>query len=379
MILAPITAYVVLLTAASFVTPRQRNAVYEPATSFAILIPAHNEELLLGRLLDSLAALDYPSDLFDVFVVADNCSDGTASIARDLGALVWERADISLVGKGYALRWLMEKISNTSRKYDAFIIFDADSIVSTNFLRVMNDRLLSGSQVVQAFYSVANPSASAAAALRYIALALVHYVRPMGKRLFGGSAGLKGNGMCFSASVIEKHGWSAFTLAEDVEYHLRLVLSGMTVDFAPDAVVSAEMPGSLRNAKSQNLRWERGRLGMLREYLPCLLRSSVRTRNLAQFDAALELMIPPFSVPVALSGACLIGGMMLGSSLVTVVALILVAGQLLYVIAGLALVRAPWKTYLSLLHAPIYVAWKVWLYALALRGADQKWIRTSRV
>ncbi len=379
-ILILVTAYVVVLTVGSFLPQKRSHIASRPAKRFAVLIPAHDEELLIGVLLDSLNKLDYPRTLFDVHVVADNCTDSTASIAGSYGAEVHERQDSSLIGKGYALRWLLDEVSRSGQEYDAFIILDADSIVSSNFLRVMNDRLLAGSLVIQAYYAVANLTDSWSTALRYVALSLVHYLRPMGKRVFGGSAGLKGNGMCFAASVMRKHGWNTFTLTEDIEYHLKLVSEGIKVDFAPEAVVWAEMPTSLRGAQSQNMRWERGRLEMIRKYVPRLLWLGLATRNLAQVDAALEQLVPPFSVPVALSGLCLLGSIIVGSQIATLVAIGLILCQLLYVIGGLVLIRAPRHVYLSLLGAPIYVAWKSWLYVAAFSSRrQQKWIRTSRI
>src|ERR1051325_5742949 len=119
----------------------------------------------------------------------------------------------------------------------------------------MDARLSSGSQVIQAYYSVLNAAASPLATLRYIALAAIHYLRPLGRSVLHLSIGLKGNGMCFSAPVLERFGWNWFTLAEDVEFRLALVRAGLRVDFAPDTWVLANMPVTLDQAASQNARW----------------------------------------------------------------------------------------------------------------------------
>ncbi|MBI4320718.1 MAG: glycosyltransferase [Chloroflexi bacterium] len=377
--LALISAYLLLLTAAAFLHREKRAVACSPTKRFAVLIPAHDEELLLGRLLDSLGRLDYPNRLFEIYVVADNCSDGTARVAREHRVKVLERENGALMGKGHALNWLFGEVSRDESEYDAFVVLDADSTVTPTFLAVLNDKLMSGSEVVQAYYTVANPAESWSTRLRFVALALVHYLRPLGKRRLGASAGLKGNGMCFARSVIEQHGWKAYSLAEDVEHHLELVLSGIKVDFAPDAIVRAEMPTSLPGAHSQNLRWERGRLVMVRRYVPRLIWSGLRTRNLAQVDAALEQLVPPFSVPVALSILCTVLGLAVGSKLLTILALGVIACQLFYIIGGLVLVGAPPQVYLSLLRAPVYVAWKAFLYVAALFSTSRPdWIRTSR-
>ncbi len=118
---------------------------------------------------------------------------------------------------------------------------------------------------------------------------------------------------------------------------------------------------------------------MARQYVPRLLRSGIRRKSLAQLDAAFEQLVPPFSVPVALSGLCLLGGIALGSGLLAGVSVGLLAGQLIYVLGGLLLVRAPRSVYVSLMCAPIYVGWKVWLYLAALRHRGRRqWVRTSR-
>src|SRR5438477_17216 len=184
-------------------------------------------------------------------------------------------------------------------RFDAFVILDADSVVSRNFLRSMDARLASGAQVIQAHYSVLNADEGSVAGLRSAALAAVHYLRPLGRAALGLSCGLKGNGMCFAASVIDRFGWDWYTLAEDVEFHLTLVRAGIRVDFAPEASVMADMPVSLGQAVSQNQRWERGRLQLVREHVPALLLDALRRRSFVRLDAAVEQLIPVLSVPFA--------------------------------------------------------------------------------
>jgi 1,2-diacylglycerol 3-beta-glucosyltransferase len=251
--------------------------------------------------------------------------------------------------------------------------------VAANFLRCMDARLEAGSQVIQAYYSVLNPGDSPLAALRYAALAAVHYLRPLGRSALGLSCGLKGNGMCFAASVLERFAWRWFTLAEDVEFHLALAHAGIRVDFAPETSALADMPITFAQATSQNARWERGRLQLLRHHVPGLLAEGVRRRSLLRLDAAAEQLIPPLSVPFALGGLCLAMGLGLGASLPAKLAALSLGGQLVYLLAGLLLVRAPLSTYFALRHAPVYVAWKVALYGRSLLRTDSmRWIRTAR-
>src|SRR5262245_16505669 len=292
---ASMVVYLLLLTvAACLARGRQLKPSDPPAHRIFFLIPAHNEAALLPATLANLRQLDYPPDLYEVHVVADNCSDNTADLARAGGAIVHERFHDTLKGKGCALQWLLKRIWAAETPHDAVVILDADSIVSRNFLRVMDAHLATGARAVQAYYAVRDPGSSPVVALRYIALAARHHLRPLGRIRLGGSAGLQGNGMLFRAELMHQHQWTAH-LTEDVEFHMSLIAAGEQVLFSPDAVVWAEMPSTLAGSTSQNERWERGRLEMLRRYLPRLVRDASGALGRGQwrraylnFDAAME-------------------------------------------------------------------------------------------
>lgn len=379
-LVAPVCLYCLLLTGAAPFGLRRRPPAARRSRRFAVLVPAHDEEPVLGRLLDSLAALDYPPELVRVCVVADNCTDGTAALARARGALVYERRDLVRVGKGYALAWLLAELEREGQRFDAYVIVDADSALSPNFLQAMNRRLEAGARAVQAYYTVLPVRGTAAERLREAALALVHYLRPAGKAALGLSCGLKGNGMCFDRSVVERFGWPAAGLAEDVEVHLLLAAAGVRVQFAPEAVVRAEMPPTLGGARGQNLRWEAGRLTALRRQALPLLRRGLTHRDLMALDAALEQLVPPLSVPVLVAGLGLGGGALLRAPAVAGTAAALLVLLALHVLAGLVLARVPGRVYWALAMAPVYVAWKAWIYGRALAGrAERRWVRTARL
>lgn len=377
--LAATVSYLLLLTAAAPFAKREtpaRNG--EPTSRFAIMVPAHNEERLLPQLLLNLRQIDYPDDLYTVHVVADNCTDDTAERGRQGGAVVHERFNTELRGKGYALAWLLQRIWADQATYDAIVILDADSVVSPNFLRVMDARLARGERVIQGYYAVLQPEGSQSAGIRAVALTVLHYLRPQGRMALGGSTGLKGNGMVFASDILREHRWSA-SLTEDIEYHMELILAGERAMFAPDAVVWAEMPDSLRASQTQNERWEKGRMEMIRRFVPQLLGQAVRRRSFLLFDSAVEQLIPPFSVVVGASGAMLLAALALKSPVGIALATYIVLGQVLYIFVGLALARAPAEVYRSLLFAPAYVAWKLWLYVRLLLGIKpNSWIRTAR-
>lgn len=383
---AALVGYLLLLTVAALRAARATALPARPRHRFRVLVPAHNEARLLPQLLQSLRAQDYPAELVEVHVVADNCRDETAALARAGGAIAHERFDEVERGKGYALDWLLRRLAGTgdAARWDAYVILDADTVVSPNFLRVMDARLARGERVIQAYYTVRDPGSSWNVSLRWAALAALHYLRPQGRMVLGGSAGLKGNGMVFAAPLLHNHHWSG-ALTEDIEFHMALLLDGERVTFAPDAIVWAEMPETLAAAESQNERWEQGRLEMARRYVPRLLRAAAQrpSSRFVLVDAVMEHLIPPFAVLVGASG--LLAGMawllprnkkgrasrILGTSLLV--------GEAAYLLAGLRLARAPGAVYRALVYGPLFLLWKVALYArLWLGNRAESWIRTAR-
>ncbi len=195
--------YLCILSISAILVAKKRKAADIARSSrisehahFAILIPAHNEEAILGALLESLSKLVYPKDQYTVCVVADNCTDGTAELACTFGrALVYERFDKNLLGKGYALNWLLHKLEEDQLIFDAYVILDADSVVEPTFLHSMDRELAQGARAMQACNTVLNISEAPSAALRLIAMTLMNHVRPLGRNGLGGSSTLTGNGM----------------------------------------------------------------------------------------------------------------------------------------------------------------------------------------
>ena len=367
-----------LTVCAAIQRPRQRATETSSTqqTRFAVLVPAHDEELLIRRTLDSIQSMLYPRALTDVYVIADNCADKTAEIARTIGVQVLERHDSEHRGKGYAIDWALGRIPLT--QYDAVAMFDADTIVDAGFLRAMDIRLAAGADAIQGYYTVLNPDTTAKV-LRSISFALMHYVRPLGKELFRGSCGLKGNGMAFSVRLLRSVGWKSFSVVEDAEQGLRIVSAGYRIEFAPEARVQGEMPGSLRGAQSQNLRWEAGRWMVARKWSLPLIAKGVRKRSFAMIDAALEPMVPPLSVVVALGTVTAIAGSVLGSQALIAVGLASLACIGLHVVGGMLVAGAPPRAWRALLAAPPYLVWKVALYAQALLGVGaRRWVRTPR-
>ncbi len=372
--------YLLLLSIAALVQrPERHAAALLPTTRFALLVPAHNEEAVIGALFESLRAQTYPAALTTVHVVADNCSDATAALAREADAQVYERQDATELGKGYALRWLLNQLEATDHAADAYVFIDADSTLSPNFLSAMDARLQAGEQVLQSQYRVQNSQEAWTAGLRAVAFALFNHVRPLGRQRLGWSCGLKGTGMCFRQSVIKRFGWNRFSLTEDMEYHSDLISAGLRVAYVPEAVLWSAMPTSLKQARSQQMRWEQGRLFLVRRHVPRLLWSALRSRNSSLLDAALEILTPPLSALAGLVVVCAASALLLSSRLGLVLALCLVAGLSAHVLVGLRLARLSRAAYRSLLFAPVFILWKFWVYLVALLAStERRWVRTSR-
>ncbi len=385
--LASVVLYLWLLVTAALL-PRREPGPARRERVFRVVIPAHNEALVLDPVLRRLMAVNYPKAKFDVVVVADNCSDDTASIARSCGARVIERVDLDARGKGHALAYAFTMLRNET--FDALVILDADTLVDPELLSIFNQYLEAGHRIVQAHYDVLDPFESQRTTLMYIAFRIFNYVRPLGRRAIGLSTGLKGNGMCFAKAVINQYPWKAFSLAEDIEYTTTLLLGGEHIIFAPGARVCAQMPAARAQATTQRVRWEAGRFQLARRDGVRLVVQGLRRRDWHIFDWGMDLIVPPLA---ALTMA-LVGGLVC-SAVVAIFAQMepiswltrgmmlawvgLLAALLTFV--GLAMVvgKLPWRAYRALLSAPGYIGWKFWIYLLMLvRRGPQSWVRTDR-
>lgn len=379
--------YLCVISFSAFLTKRRRvaRAGQEnlPAeANFALLIPAHNEEMILGTLLKSLSQLTYPKERYRVYVIADNCTDHTADLARQFeGTQVYERFNQEKRGKGYALSWMWQQLAESQQVYDAYVVLDADSVVIPTFLHAMNNELQLGANALQACYTVLNATESTSTALRWIALTLMNHVRPLGRSGLGCSTMLTGNGMCFSHELLQRYPWQAFGLTEDYQYYLTLVQHGERVAYVPEAVVSAEMPVTFEQMRTQDVRWETADFQQSPWKIAWqLLCGGLRYRSLIRLDAMLELVTPPLSLLVASCLLILLASLLLWSPAELLVALALCVGVCYYVSTAFSLQRPPATVYKALLHAPGFILWKLWVVFVLSRSRKhtKEWVRTAR-
>lgn len=265
---------------------------YPPKKRFALVIAAHNEEKVIGHIIDSLLRQNYPKSLYDIFVVADNCNDKTAEIAEEHGAIVYKRFNNEERGKGYALEWMFDKIYKMDEKYDVISVFDADNLVSSNFLLEMNKQLCKGHKVVQGYIDSKNPFDSWITCSYSIAFWLSNRIFQLARYYLGLSCGLCGTGFCIDLDVLRKIGWGATCLTEDLEFTMKLAMNDMKVAWAHNAVVYDEKPLTLKQSWRQRIRWMQGHADCASRYLKPLFAKSFREGNLAAFDCAVYLFQP---------------------------------------------------------------------------------------
>jgi 1,2-diacylglycerol 3-beta-glucosyltransferase len=380
-----LAAYIVILTAAALMPAKKHQVTTPTQKKFAIIIPSHNEEGVIEQTLFSTQNLQYPSDLFDVIVVADNCTDGTAKIAMANGAIVFERFDEKNKGKSAALNWVTPKILDRLPRYDACVFIDADTVVSPNFLLEMNISLHHGHQIIQGGDLVLENSSAWRVQLALIAIALQNYVRPLGKVRLGLSTTLKGNGMCFASELLRTLQWDEQSLTEDLDMALELIRHGHQIYFNPRAVVRAIMPASSSGATTQRLRWEGGRFNSVKTKVPELLREAWKKKNLQILDAAIDTGFPPLVLFTLISlGFVVFNGLLLWWKWVSTDIflwgwLLIILSLVAHCIAGIFLARVHPRNLLAFLYIPRFFIWKIGVYIkmVGRKGATE-WVRTAR-
>lgn len=274
---------------------KKGNKFYMPEKKFAIFIPAHNEEIVISSIVENLSHINYPKELYDVFVVADNCTDNTAKVAADAGAQVLVRFNNEDRGKGHALKWAFETVLYSKTRtsdHDAAVIFDADNLVSKDFLLEMNNKLCAGHKVVQGYIDSKNPNDSWITMGYSISFWSVNRLFQSAREFLGLSNEIGGTGFCMDVKVLKEMGWEATSLAEDLEFTAKLVMNDIKVGWAPNAVIYDEKPLTLMQSWKQRRRWMQGFADVCARYFVKLLSKGIREGNLAAIDCAIYTLQP---------------------------------------------------------------------------------------
>ncbi|MEG6572292.1 glycosyltransferase family 2 protein [[Clostridium] cellulosi] len=269
---------------------------FAPSTKkrrFAAIIAARNEEAVIENLIESLKRQNYPRDLFDIIVVADNCTDNTAKIAEKAGAIVYERFNKAKVGKGFVLQFAFKKIFEERDIYDAFCIFDADNVVDRNFFNEMNKAIDAGYEVAQGYRDMKNPYDSWVAGGHSLFYWMENRFFNSARSLLGLSATINGTGFMVTSDLIKEIGYNTVTCTEDIEFTIQSVLSGRCVGWVPDAKVYDEQPVVLSQSMRQRLRWTNGLIQCFWRYIGPLSKKVIDRPDWVSIDLFMYLMSFP--------------------------------------------------------------------------------------
>jgi cellulose synthase/poly-beta-1,6-N-acetylglucosamine synthase-like glycosyltransferase len=347
--------------------------------SLAILVPAHNEEEQIESIIRSIQNLTGTSTSVETFVIADNCDDSTVHVARTAGATVFERKDLNNPGKGQALDWCLKNHQDQLKIFDAIAFVDADMTITPNFadelaLCFADPKV----NIVQTLNIVSNPTTNWRCAIGFMSFAVINHLRPSGRCWLGGTAELKGSGMAFRSHLILDYGWPAHTIAEDSEFAKQLLADGHRVHYTPHAQVRSPIPEHKIQIETQQSRWEGGKQSLFKKYFPIFLKKSFSDHPIQYIDATMDLLVPPLTVLIAVTGLCFVGSLLV-SWLWGLAMLICLAVIGLAILTSLLQLRAPLKVYGFIAAIPVFMLWKIpLLFRVTFGKSDAGWERTPR-
>lgn len=268
----------------------------------AILIAARNEEKVIGELLKSISKQDYDQNLLRAVVIADNCTDNTAKIARENGATVFERFNKENIGKGYALDFAIDKLrkSGELENIDGIIVLDADNILTTNYVTEMSKTFSDGYEVFTSYRNSKNYGdnwISAGYGLWYIRESkFLHYAR----MLLRSSCAISGTGFFVSKKILDQfNGWKFYLLTEDIEFSIFAIINGVKIGCSIDAELYDEQPITFHQSYKQRLRWSKGFFQVWQKHGKDLIKGIFKHRKFAFFDMTMNIM-PAFILSVLL-------------------------------------------------------------------------------
>ena len=295
--------YQIMVSLCSLVKIKDKPLKVNKDHRFMAIIPAHNEEAVVGNLVESLKKQNYNKELYDIYVIADNCTDNTAKVAKEAGAIVYERFNNSQKTKGYALDWFLAQKIEENAPYDAFFVFDADNIVDPNFIKNMNKKLCQGEDVVQGYRDIKNPTDSWITAGYAIFYWTMHRFYHLARYNLGLSPLLNGTGFMVRFDVVKPEGGlKTVTLTEDIEYSLKRIIEGKRLGWATDAIVYDEQPVGFKQSWSQRSRWTVGHMQCIKEYTKQLAVAAQEKKTMMNFDGFLYIIgsIPIFIITLVL-------------------------------------------------------------------------------
>ena len=303
-------SYQIFYTIVPFsIKPRPHKKIVKK-NKIAILIAARNEERVIGNLLSSIKNQDYDRNYLSVVVIADNCTDNTAKIAKENGATVFERFNQKEIGKGYALDYAISKLRNGGewQNIDGIIVLDADNVLTPNYISEMNKTRSDGFEAFTSYRNSKNYGdnwISAGYGLWYIRESkFLHYAR----MLLHSSCAISGTGFFVSRSLLDKfNGWKFYLLTEDIEFSIFAIINGVKIGCSVNAELFDEQPITFKQSYKQRLRWSKGFFQVWKKHGKDLLKGIFKHRKFAFFDMTMNIM-PAFILTVTLlfTSACAI-------------------------------------------------------------------------
>ncbi|NLB41799.1 MAG: glycosyltransferase, partial [Clostridiales bacterium] len=280
---------------------------------YAVLIAARNEEAVISQLIESIHNQTYPSELIKIFVVADNCTDDTAVIAKAAGADVWERFNRTKVGKGYAIDFLLDRIGEAypEKPFDGYFVFDADNLLDENYLREMNKSFSDGNRIITSYRNSKNYGNNWISAGNSLWFLRECQYLSRSRMLLGTSSAISGTGFLFHSDIIERsNGWKFFLLTEDIEFSIHNVINGEKIAYCESAMLYDEQPVRFSQSWNQRMRWTKGNIQVCQKYGVELIKSIFRNRSFSSYDMSMTIF--PAIILTTLGGIINLFGIVYG-------------------------------------------------------------------
>jgi cellulose synthase/poly-beta-1,6-N-acetylglucosamine synthase-like glycosyltransferase len=352
-----------------------------PSLRFAVVIPAHNEEGGISHTIASCKALSYPQHLFDIFVIADNCTDGTADIANSLGVSVLTRHDLQRRGKGHALAWGFQQLKQFD--HDAIVVIDADCQIDATALEIFASCIKRGAQALQAHYALAQPDQSCISYVAHLGNLMEYDFIYAPKASLGLGGMLVGTGMVLHRDLLQRVPWSAHSLVEDAEYTLAIAKVLVPVRFVGNVRVTQAAPETGEQLKVQRARWSSGMLRVMRQNVPRLISTGLRSGDIRALEMAWNLLT--LSRPLVLIHAVtttLVGLGLIAAgvhrSFVVAVLIGLAVGYGVYSAVCIATLGLSFRRAWLLVRAPAIIARMMLIAVWATFARHLEWNRTPR-
>jgi cellulose synthase/poly-beta-1,6-N-acetylglucosamine synthase-like glycosyltransferase len=350
-----------------------------PLLRCCLIVPAHNEESGLHETISSLLELKDAREA-TIYIVADNCTDSTAEVARRFPVEVLERRDPRRRGKGYALEWALQRIDLDP--FEAVVIVDADTRVDQNLLEAVSLSLGAGFEAVQLNYQFQAAEPSALAYLQQMASATENRLFYHGRAVAGLPILLRGNGMAIRTEVLREHPWDSHSITEDVDYSVDILAAGARVDFTLESTVYSAATASYGQSSGQKERWAAGTFALVRDKVKRLIAAGLRQGRFELLELAFSLFL--LSRPLLIYSTLLaifLGVVAGGEARPTMVGwgAVLIALLVAYLLAGWFFVPDRRGAFKAILQIPIYGVWFLIVQIRALIGHRKSdWVRTER-